>query len=112
MGQIETFTWQVEAGGSGDEQSTVRTAQFGEGYRQTSSDGMNSSRESWGVSHTGTIERVLEIRDFLRSHAGRSFLWRNPLGELGLYQAPARNMRVIARNVATITATFEQAFHP
>ncbi|MDF1653185.1 phage tail protein, partial [Pseudomonas aeruginosa] len=49
---IETFTWATESGGEGDITFATRSAQFGDGYKQLVSEGLNSKSQSWPVSIT------------------------------------------------------------
>ncbi|MBO9859228.1 phage tail protein, partial [Xanthomonas sp. A1809] len=49
----EVFTWPVRTEASGNVTLAVRAAQFGEGYRQTSPDGINPKRQSWNISRVG-----------------------------------------------------------
>lgn len=110
---LETFTWQIEKGASGDITQRVRSKQFGDGYSQTVSDGINNKQQSWPYSHTGSKERVKDIIAFLDRHKGaKGFLWTPPLGELGLYKCNGYKPVHKGGNVYTLTATFEQTFHP
>lgn len=110
----ETFTWKA-AGPSvqGDVTLRVRTAQFGDGYKQSVADGINNKVQSWPMRFIGTATRIAQIRDFLDRHAGyKSFYWTPPLGVQGLYRAPKYTPAVEAVGVYSITVTFEQAFAP
>ncbi|BCD88064.1 hypothetical protein PSm6_44710 [Pseudomonas solani] len=112
MAALETFSWRIQRGDEGQEEGTVRSAQFGDGYRQTSGDGLNSTRQTWTVTCTEPLAVVSEMRAFMRRNLGRSFAWRNPFGELGLYQSSTWTSRVVGGGFAVFTATFEEAFHP
>lgn len=110
---IERFTWQTEKGATGDIKQRVRTKGFGDGYSQSVSDGINNEQQSWPVTHTGSSERIKEIITFLRRHKGtKAFLWTPPLGELGLYRCTGFQPSHKGGSVYTLTATFEQIFHP
>lgn len=111
---IERFTWPTEKGVAGEIKQRTRTKQFGDGYSQAVSDGINNEQQSWPVSFTGNVARIKEIIDFLRRHKGaNAFLWTPPLGELGLYKCPAGfQPSHKGGSVYTLTATFEQTFHP
>ncbi|WP_038180281.1 phage tail protein, partial [Xenorhabdus bovienii] len=89
-----------------------RSVQFGDGYKQTSGDGINSQRESWPLSFVGALFEIEPIIAFLREHQGwRSFKWRNPLSELGLYQAGKFNIQ--ANGIYfTLSVTFTRVYHP
>jgi len=110
---LETFTWQIEKGAEGEVSQRTRTKQFGDGYSQTVSDGINNKTQSWPFSHTGSAARIKEIMAFLDRHKGtRAFLWTPPLGELGLYKCSGYKPAHKGGNVYTLTGTFEQTFHP
>lgn len=110
---IERFTWQTEKGATGDIKQRTRTKQFGDGYGQTVSDGINNEQQSWPVSYTGSAARIKDIIAFLRRHKGaKAFLWMPPMGELGLYKCAGFQPSHKGGSAYTLTATFEQTFHP
>ncbi|PHM54879.1 phage tail protein [Xenorhabdus hominickii] len=43
---IKTFDFPARVGAVGEFEPVVRSVQFGDGYKQTSGDGINSQRES------------------------------------------------------------------
>lgn len=71
---IETFTWATESGGEGDITFATRSAQFGDGYKQLVSEGLNSKSQSWPVSITGPAATIKAAMDFLTAtlERGRS----------------------------------------
>lgn len=100
-------------GRGGEISQRVRTKQFGDGYSQSVSDGINNKAQSWPVSHSGSASRIKEIMAFLDRHKGaKAFLWTPPLGELGLYKCNGYKPSHRGGNAYTLTATFEQTFHP
>lgn len=108
----EVFTWAVRTEASGNVTLAVRGAQFGDGYRQTSADGINPKRQSWNISRVGKEELITQIIAFLDAHAGRSFLWTPPLSVQGYYQCAAYNPVAHGGGNYTLSATFEQHFQP
>ncbi|KLC04495.1 hypothetical protein TB9_17840 [Xanthomonas perforans] len=108
----EVFTWPVRLEASGTATFAVRAAQFGDGYRQTSADGLNSKRQSWNVSRVGKQALIRQIADFLDAHVGRSFLWTPPLSTQGYYQCTGYNSVAHGADNYTLSATFEQHFQP
>lgn len=111
---IDTFTWcpQVQA----SEQLAVATlqAQFGDGYRQVASVGINTAVELWALSCNGNKADMQALRAFLKAHVLASFWWTNPWGEKHLYRVKpdSINPKFINGNLAEIAFTFEQAFAP
>ena len=109
---IETFIWQSEKG-EGEIKQRVRTQQFGDGYAQSVSDGINNKSQTWPFLHTGPKDKIKAIMAFLDRHQGaKAFLWTPPLGELGLYKCNGYKPSPRGGQVYSLSATFEQAFHP
>jgi phage-related protein len=110
---VETFTWATQGGESPDIAYRVRESQFADGYKQTVADGPNNKTQSFPITHTGFKPEILLIMAFFDRHAGaRSFLWTNPLGELGFYKCAKPTPTPVGGTTWKITATFEQAFAP
>nr|WP_052725988.1 phage tail protein [Xenorhabdus bovienii] len=109
---IKTFDFPARVGAVGEFESIVRSVQFGDGYKQTSGDGINTQRESWPLSFVGALSDIQLIIAFLREHQGwRLFKWRNPLSELGLYQAGKFNIQANGAYF-TLSVTFTLIYHP
>ncbi|MMZ50861.1 Phage minor tail protein [compost metagenome] len=117
MAQLKTFHFPPRYGAAGEFEPVVREVQFGDGYRQVTGDGINSEKESWPLTFSGPWKFVEPIVAFLREHNGyRSFQWRNPLYQLGLYNAGAFTLTPTFANAQgrnyTLTVTFTRANHP
>jgi phage-related protein len=87
-----------------------KRAKFGDGYAQAAADGLNATSRSYQLQFVGNRKTINEIVTFLDGHAGRSFLWKGPLGQ-GLYMCDSYTDSHLGGQVSTITATFEQTFH-
>ena len=110
---IETFTWPTQRGDSPDIKYRVRTAQFGDGYKQEAGDGPNNKVDSYPITYTGPQAKVKAAIDFLDRHGGaKAFLWTTPLGELGLFSCKNPIPTPMGGGVFKLTATFDRAFHP
>ncbi|MEC5321582.1 phage tail protein [Brenneria populi subsp. brevivirga] len=113
---IETFTWPTQIGNRPEVEykETVRKVQFGDGYSQTSGAGINSELISFPYSYRGKIETVIAIRNFLRRHRKKAFIWTPPYGEKGLYLAAADSIRLtpVGKTQGIVSATFEQTVAP
>jgi phage-related protein len=110
---IERFTWPTQNGDAPDITYRVRTAQFGDGYKQESGDGPNNKEDSYPISYTGPKAKVLEIMAFFDRHAGaKAFLWTTPLGELGLFTCKKPVPTPMGGSVFKLTSTFDRAFQP
>lgn len=111
---IETFTWRVQGQPEGSLNQRVRSAQFGDGYKQVSGDGINPETQSWPLTFSGNKSDMQPLLAFVRRHTTKSFIWTPPLGEKGLYRVTADSIRVvpIGGPAVSISATFEQAYAP
>lgn len=110
---IETFTWEPDDEAGGESTLRTRKSQFGDGYAQVSSDGLNGETDSWSLSFGGLAEEVGPPLAFIRRHRGaRSFLWTNPEGVLGMYRCETFRQQRKPGGVVVLSATFERAFQP
>ncbi|MDM3287058.1 phage tail protein [Citrobacter sp. Cf042] len=113
---IEHFAWRIKASSQPTLKSkdTVRTAQFGDGYKQVSGAGMNDETLSYEFSFTGEPGTVKDIYAFLRRHKTESFSFTPPGGDLALWRVEADSLQRVTKSktVETVSATFEQAFAP
>ncbi|MBS6058306.1 MAG: phage tail protein [Mixta calida] len=111
---IDTFNWCVRVGASEELNVATLQAQFGDGYKQVASAGINTAMESWPVTCSGTKSEMATLRAFLKSHVISSFWWTNPWGEKKLYRVKSDSIRpnFVNGNFVEISFTFEQAFAP
>lgn len=77
---IEHFAWRIKASSQPTLKSkdTVRTAQFGDGYKQVSGTGLNDETLNYEFSFTGEPGTVKDIYAFLRRHKTKSFSFTPP----------------------------------
>lgn len=111
----EVFGWAPRANEpQGSVAHATLEARFGDGYAQVAADGLNNARQSWPLTFVGREAYVAAIRDFFDRHKGaRSFLWTPPLGVQGRYLARGGyQLTPKGKGLYSITATFEQVFHP
>lgn len=108
----DRFTWCATKQSRGTVTGSVRRAQFGDGYAQSSADGINPISSSWNVEFVGRKDRIKEISDFLRSHVGKSFIWDEPLVGDGFFYCDTFNPSPNGSRLYTLTATFEQTYQP
>lgn len=93
-------------------QPSVRTAQFGSGYSQRTTFGLNQNPKVWSLSWEVSETEADTIEDFLDARGGvENFEW-SPLDEAATYKWVCREWEksIPYLNRATITATFEQVF--
>jgi phage-related protein len=111
---IETFNWRTPSGASCTPQFRLLTAQFGDGYKQTAPDGLNTKSVSWSLSYTGKSSNgeIQSIIAFIDRHAGaRSFYWTPPLGVQALFKGKYTSTHK-GGDVYLLNLTFDQDFKP
>ena len=96
-------------------QPKLRVTQFGDGYQQRTSFGLNQDPKVWSLTFNVDDEDADEIETFLeaRGKDGASFTW-SPPDDLASYQWICRsfNREMFDLDRSRITATFEQVFEP
>lgn len=110
----DTFTWGVLVGGNESLNLAVIQAQFGDGYSQVASSGINSVTESWSLMRRDRVADIVPVRAFLKSHVISSFWWTNPWGEKRLYRVKHDSIATkwLTEGFVELSFTFEQAFAP
>jgi len=108
-----TFSWVPRVEPTGTASYRVLSAKFGDGYEQTSRDGINNKSQSWPLAFVGNAAKIGAIRDFLDARGGdQSFYWTPPLGTQGFYKCKSHTVRPLGLGNYELTATFEQSFQP
>lgn len=89
------------------------SAQFGDGYKQETGDGINTETQSWPLSFVGRKDEILPIRDFFRRQRGfMPFYWTPPDGERALFKCAGFNYVPDVGGNASLTATLELYYTP
>lgn len=111
----EYFTWRTVADDlSGDESARVLTAQFGDGYKQESKDGLNNTQQKWSVT-TEPLRKteLIAVRDFLRDRGGaEAFFWTNSYGETLYFKCKSWKPQDLGGGWYVMSMSFEQDFKP
>ncbi|MDO4895646.1 phage tail protein [Moraxella sp.] len=109
---LKTFAWKMNMGASASTRHSVIKTQFGDGYAQRVSVGMNNKRTDWSGSKTGDLERVIKpIERFLDEHAGViPFHWTDPHGQTNQYICQDYEVAQRKGNFWQISLKFEQVF--
>lgn len=108
---METFTFKPLANPTVTTKQRSIVAQFGDGYAQRASDGINGNTEEWTLQFSGCLDDIAPIRDFLNIHGGwKSFLWVTPMGDTQHFVTPEGYTYVPHNgiNFATLTVKFVQ----
>lgn len=108
---IPTFKWNVERQIDFDVKYRVIEVQYGDGYTQSSADGINTKDESYQIRVNARERTAKEIMTFFDNLAGhRSFFWTPPLGELSLFTCINPKPSYQGGGLYVITATFKRSF--
>lgn len=107
---MQTFNFKMNMGVAKDTQFRVNRTQFGDGYAQLSSHGINNKTQSWSGTKTGDYETVIKpIEQFIDAHAGvKPFLWTDPNGHTKQYICTGYNSSQRKGNFWQISLKFEQ----
>jgi phage-related protein len=107
----QTFTWVPLVEPTGTTKFLVRVAQFGDGYSQAVSDGINNKTDSWPLTFVGSGATISAIKAFLDSMKGATrFYWTPPLRTQALFRCTDYSVKASGGNVYTLSATFTEAF--
>lgn len=108
---IRTFNWKVERDVQPTLEYQVITSQFGDGYKQTSTEGVNTRLEQYAITVHAYKKEAKEIMNFFDEHQGwKSFFWTPPLGDVSLYTCVDPKPTEIGGGLYTITATFVKSY--
>ncbi|MGU2416026.1 phage tail protein [Burkholderia cenocepacia] len=106
------FTWVPLVNPKGSTKFSVRTAQFGDGFRQDVADGINNKRDSWPLVFTGRSASIAPIKAFLDGLQGyQSFYWTPPLRTQGLFKCVQYAVTPVEGDIYTLEASFEESFN-
>lgn len=110
---MKTFTWTPTGEATGTTRFRVLKAQFGDGYAQTTVDGLNNKSESWPLTFLAKHDKIIAIKMFLDATKGvQSFQWTPPLGKPLLVKASEYSITPKGSDVYSLSVTFEQDFQP
>ncbi|AWY19835.1 phage tail protein [Moraxella bovis] len=109
---LRTFTWKMNMGASASTRHAVGKTQFGDGYAQRVSHGINNKRKDWSGNKTGDYKTVIKpIEDFLDEHGGVTpFFWTDPHGKTAKYICQDYDTKQRKGNFWEIILKFEQVF--
>ena len=109
---MKTFKWKMNMGAAADVKHNATKTQFGDGYAQFVSHGINSKTKNWSGRKTGDWLTVIKpIADFLDEHKGVTpFLWTDPHGQTNKYVCQAYKVSQNKGNSWQISLEFEQVF--
>lgn len=110
---LKNFAWCVNAGATQNTELKTRTTQFGDGYEQVSSTGINNVSTSWQVAKTGDKVEIDAIYNFLIEHKGVKPFYMTIAGETKTYRTEGSiGKPQISGRIWEITFTVKQVFIP
>lgn len=108
------FGWCTDLDGNSSTQKfNTLTSQFGDGYSQSVSVGINNRRGEWNYQRTGKKAEISAIKAFFDQHKGAdSFLWDSPLDGRVRVKSGDYSITALGGEVWRISCTFTQVFYP
>lgn len=108
---LREFTWCPRLNAGVEITHRMRMAQFGDGYSQSTGDGLNSRSQKWDLEFVGDEKMIGEISAFLDDHKGYlSFIWKAPLNAKSLFRCPTYKISALGNDKYSLSAQFAQAF--
>lgn len=110
---MRSFTWDIDASSSENTAHSVNKVQFGDGYEQVSSFGINNKRKTWQCSKQSYKSTIDDIYNFLGStQAVEPFYFQPIKTEQGFTVRLVGEIsrQKIGGNVWKISFNLEQAF--
>lgn len=105
------FIWQPSLEVVGTTKYAVRTAVFGDGYSQSTADGINNQMDTWPMAFSGDSVKIAAIKAFLDATKGyQSFLWTPPLRAQGLFRCDTPTIQPHGAGAYTLTVNFTENF--
>ncbi len=106
----DKFTWRVTTETTGNVKGVVNRTQYGDGYAQSSADGINHMKGTFPVVLVGYTAEVTPARDFIEAHFGESFRWKPPLRNEGYFYCDEYDYNEIGGGFYRFSATFTQTY--
>ena len=106
----ETLNIKLDMGAKSNSNMSIKSMQFGDGYKQLYSFGINNKTMNWSGSKTGDYMTVIKpIEDFLEDHEGvKPFYWSDPTNKTKLYTCNKWSTSQNKGNIWNISLDLEQ----
>jgi phage-related protein len=106
------FTWQPGYNITVTRKPRVLSQRFGDGYEARVADGINAQPAAWSLAWENRQKSEIDsIEAFLAARAGvEAFDWTAPDGVAGRFVCREWQRQIVAANVATLTAQFDEVF--
>ncbi len=111
---MAVFDWAESDGSDVGYKARVLKAQYGDGYAQTTPDGLNPVMQTWRLKFDDVDNAIgNDIMAFLKAQVGTAFDWTPKWATNAIKVSCEEWNRGIARgDLSNISATFEQKFQP
>lgn len=106
---MATFTYKPDYAARKQMRPRVKKFQFGDGYQQRSTDGLNTKLEKWSVQFKRIPDTIDDIDDFLFNAGGvEAFNWETPEGVTKTFTCGEWEVTEDSPGWKTLTAMFEE----
>lgn len=106
---METFSYCYTIDPNATVSHSTISAQFGDGYEQAASNGINQKSSKWNLRFAGSKASMAQVISFLDAHGEwKRFIWTDPLGVQNVYRAGPYSPAKGGGNKIAITVEFRQ----
>lgn len=107
-------TWIPDWNAQSNVAANVARVQFGDGYVQRQTKGMNPITRSWNLTFNNRSDALIDaIEEFLEERYGVvAFTWTPPGGVQSKWTAATWTRVKMGDNVASLSTTFELVYEP
>lgn len=107
------FQFSPDYSSSVSKKPRIKKMQFGDGYEQRLSDGINTNPEEWSLTFKRSPSQITAIDNFLSQREGLyPFKWTTPKGVELVFACEDWNIVEDDSGWKTLTAKFVQKFEP
>lgn len=104
---MTTLNFSPDWGASKTHKPRVNLIQFGDGYEQRGTDGLNTNMETWAVTFIRTPETIATIDTFLKARRGiEAFNWVTPNGRSAVFKCSEWNVSNDTPGKSTLSGSF------
>ena len=109
---MATFTFVPSISSASKTKTRIKKVQFGDGYMQRGSDGINAVKKDWDLVFTNITDANADaIEAFLSANVGAAITWTPPgAGASSKYTCTEWKRTYAFFNVCNLTVPFEQVF--
>lgn len=108
---MSDFNYKPSYTTGGSDKYAELVGKFGDGYQQTTPDGINAVAETWNLVFDPISAADIEaIRTFMRTKVGLKFTWTNPNGVEKYYRRVGEVVWTRNGPAGTLNVSLEEAF--